>query len=134
MSVLINFLLQNTNLVSVLSKNLPKFCWSCLTGLTHFANSVFCLDRFHSTCKKKWVLYITHYGKSCGITITNHIVVQFRHVSLYIWKKWLLYNADYGKCFGKRPNKSQLQSNILGLTHDSQSFTDCQIIDSPLQT
>ena len=40
MSVLINFLLQNTNLVSVLSKNLPKFCWSCLTGLTHFAISV----------------------------------------------------------------------------------------------
>ena len=21
--------------------NLPKFCWSCLTGLTHFANSAF---------------------------------------------------------------------------------------------
>ena len=87
MLVLINFLLQNTNLVSVLRKipilcqslekyqscvspqknanlvsvlrkipilcqslekyqscvspqqNLPQFCWSCLTGLTHFANS-----------------------------------------------------------------------------------------------
>ena len=36
---LINFLLQNTNLVSVLSKICPKFCWSCLTGLTHFTNS-----------------------------------------------------------------------------------------------
>ena len=34
-SVLINFLLQNTNLVSVS----PKFCWSCLTELTNFANS-----------------------------------------------------------------------------------------------
>ena len=39
MSVLINFLLQNTKLVSVLGKNLPKFCWSCLTGLTQVANS-----------------------------------------------------------------------------------------------
>jgi len=35
MSVLINFLMQNTNLVSVLS----KFCCSCLTGLTNFENS-----------------------------------------------------------------------------------------------
>ena len=39
MSVLINFLLQNTKLVSVLGKNLPKFCWSCMTGLTQVANS-----------------------------------------------------------------------------------------------
>ena len=39
MSVLINFLLQNTKLVSVLGKNLPKFGWSCLTGLTQVANS-----------------------------------------------------------------------------------------------
>jgi hypothetical protein len=35
MSVLISFLLQYTNLVSVLS----KFCWLCLTGLTNFAKS-----------------------------------------------------------------------------------------------
>ena len=36
-SVLINFLLQNTNLVSVLGK---ISCWSCLTGLMNLANSV----------------------------------------------------------------------------------------------
>ena len=36
-SVLINFLLQNTNLVSV---HFPKFCWSCLKGLTNLADSV----------------------------------------------------------------------------------------------
>ena len=36
--VLINFLMQNTTLVSVLS-NLSKFCWSCLTGLMNFVNS-----------------------------------------------------------------------------------------------
>jgi hypothetical protein len=38
MSVLINFLLQNTYLVSVFSK-ITKFCRSCLTRSTHFANS-----------------------------------------------------------------------------------------------
>ena len=38
MSVFINFLLQNTNLVSVLLQNLPTFCRSCLI---HFVNSVY---------------------------------------------------------------------------------------------
>jgi hypothetical protein len=41
MFVLINFLLQNTNRVQVLGKIFPrKFCWSCLTGLMNFVNSV----------------------------------------------------------------------------------------------
>ena len=51
MSVFINSLLQNTNLVSVLSKNLTKFCWSYLTGLTIFVNSGTNLDIPISTCR-----------------------------------------------------------------------------------
>ena len=40
MSILINFLLQNANLVSVLSNICHNFAGSCLTGLTNFVNSV----------------------------------------------------------------------------------------------
>ena len=56
MSVLIYFLLQNTNLVSALSKIWKKNCWSCLTGMTNFMNSVNQseIDLGLSSQKKKW--------------------------------------------------------------------------------
>ena len=51
MSVLINFLLQNANLMSVLSNiYLPKFCWSCLTGLRNFVNSGICPSFYSILC------------------------------------------------------------------------------------
>ena len=46
MSVLINFLLQNTNLVS------------CLTGLTHFANSAVIADDFKMLMKSYYSIRV----------------------------------------------------------------------------
>ena len=42
MSVLMNFLMRNTNLVSFISKFCPnfKFYCSCLTGVTNFTRSL----------------------------------------------------------------------------------------------
>jgi hypothetical protein len=54
-SLLLSILLQNTYLMSVLSKIcLPKFCRSCLTGLTSFVNSA----NYPNSLKTKFMLYI----------------------------------------------------------------------------
>jgi hypothetical protein len=89
MSVLINFLLQNTK----------QFCWSCLTGPTHFANSV-TIQSFH----KLWIIsHLQSYfpiregvlQMSQWTKYENFAILHYLTRYLVLWKDWIDNIAKY---------------------------------------
>jgi hypothetical protein len=73
-------------LVVLVKKNLPKFCWSCLTGLTHFANSACIQALLHSAMLHKYAdlicllvhIFLWHFNQNWCIYIYISFKVTLR--------------------------------------------------------